>query len=225
MAASGFTVSHNFNSFPLIPSSQAQDILNNQTRGVFKESKQVVFVGDSLTEGSYPRRAYDGLADEGNWKYKNTGVGGRTVVNMLTAYSSEVVPLYEPSIKNVLVFWGGINDIITGTPNTTTVYNNIVSYCTTARIAGWKVIVRTITPASDAGTTNANFEANRQTINTLIRDNYATFADALDDVGDEPIVGQVGDSDNTYYYIDKVHRTEAGYTYEASRIVSYIQSM
>jgi hypothetical protein len=72
---------------------------------------------------------------------------------------------------------------------------------TARRNAGFKVIVSTILPRSQAGLAST-FETDRQMVNTLIRDNWQSFADGLSDIGANPIIGDSGDELNKAYYVD-----------------------
>jgi len=186
----------------------------------------IVFDGDSMTVGTgggpaggggpsfsnYPRLATDGMAGA---TVNNFGVGGQTVLSMSGDAATQIDPLIDTARLNIVALLGGTNDIKLGAASSTTAYNRIVAYCTARRAAGWKVVVGTILPRdpTDAG---ANFETDRQAVNTSIRANWATFADALADVGADATIGAAGAQTNTVYYSDLIHPTTLGYEIVAS---------
>ncbi len=186
----------------------------------------IVFDGDSMTFGTgagpvglagpsnatYPRLAADGIT--GATVY-NFGVGGQTVLAMTTDAAAQIDVLYDSSRLSIVAVFGGTNDLVNGAASAATVYSRIVTYCQARRAAGWKVVVGTILPRSSANA-GAAFEADRQTVNTSIRTNWATFADALADVGADATIGAAGAETNTAYYSDAIHPTTLGYEIVAS---------
>ncbi|NIA02242.1 MAG: hypothetical protein GWP15_02565 [Nitrospirae bacterium] len=119
---------------------------------------------------------------------------------------------------------GGTNDLYFGADATTT-YNSIVSYLQGRKTAGFEVIVTTILPRS-GGATPLSFEADRQTVNSLIRANWSTFADGISDVALDSRIGDEGDElDTTYYASDKVHMANTGYGIVASYATAAIKQI
>ena len=175
----------------------------------------IVCDGDSITFGtcatagmSYPDQLVRLLGSQ--WALTNSGAIGETVAQM----TSTAPNLVDPCItgfdrRQIVCLFGGTNDLYFGADASTT-YNRIVTYCQARQAAGWKVITFTLLPRSDGGTP-VTFEADRQTVNTSIRNNWTTFADALCDVGGDATIGAPGASTNPTYYCDGVHLTDAGY--------------
>lgn len=190
--------------------------------------KQVVFDGNSLTVGYV---AFPGMTDVaiagitgGLWRASNFGVSGQTIEQMASDAATQIDPLYRSGFsKNILVCWEGTNALQT-LQNPTTVYNDIVSYCQARQAAGWKVVIVTVPPRTAAGV-YANFETDRQTLNTNINTNYATFADARADVGGDATIGGATAPNNTTYYSDKTHLTSAGYAIAANIIKTAINAL
>jgi len=189
--------------------------------------KQVIFDGNSLTVGYV---AFPGMTDAALpqipslWRGYNFGASGQTIEQMAADAATQIDPLYNAAAsKNVLVAWEGTNALQT-LQNPTTVYNDTVSYCQARRAAGWQVVIATILPRTAAGT-YANFEADRQTVNTNIRTNYAAFADALADVGNDATIGVTGASNNVTYYSDKTHLTTAGYAIVATYMKNAVNAL
>lgn len=191
-------------------------------------SKQIVFDGNSLTVGYVAFPAMTDVAlpqvSGGFWRAYNLGISGQTIEQMATNAATKVDPLYNTSAsKNILSCWEGTN-ALQALQNPTTVYNDIVGYCQARRAAGWRVVIVTILPRTAAGT-YAGFEADRQTVNAAIRANYATFADAIADVGADATIGAPGASNNVTYYSDKTHLTTAGYAIAATLIKNAINTL
>jgi lysophospholipase L1-like esterase len=176
-------------------------------------TKQIVFDGDSITRGikafphNYPLRTLDTLGSE--WRGWNYGKDSQKVSDMNTDAASEIDPLYSAGyIKNVIVVWGGTNDLFFSDSAATT-YSRLQTYWAARRSAGWKVVATTILPRTEAGTP-AGFETARQSVNTSIRGDTSLY-DALADVAADSRIGDAGDSDDTTYYnSDKVHLNTTG---------------
>jgi lysophospholipase L1-like esterase len=197
-------------------------------------SKLVVCDGDSLTCGgpqvqtpcpitqNYPAQLLAALGPA--WECYNWGESGETIATMLANGGTNVDPLYDAVsyAKNICVLWGGTNDL-DASVSPTTVYNNIKSYCQNRQAAGWKVVVCTILPRSSSSGT---FESDRQTVNANVRSGYATFADALADVGNDTTIGQAGQNTNQTYYIgDNIHLRPVGYAIVAAAVQAAVTTL
>lgn len=174
---------------------------------------QIIFDGNSLTQqqfdNGYVPKTIELLG--GGYLYYVAALGGWRTEQMITAGPTKIDPLYQRQrIKNIVVAWEVTNDVGLGGANATQAYNNIVTYCTARRAAGFQVVVVTVLPIHQ--TTYPAFEALRQTVNTNIRNNWATFADAIADIGADSTIGEAGDEQNqTYYQVDQLHlRVPAG---------------
>lgn len=177
---------------------------------------RVVCDGDSITFGtnltvsqSYPSVLSAALDDR--YVVTNFGVPSQTVADMSSDFATQIAPLSgNVWQRKILVAFGGSNDISIGAASAATLISRIQSYCATARAAGYLIILCTILPRSNASTPGT-FEADRQTVNTWIRANYATVADGLADLAADTRIGDAGDElDTTYYQVDKVHPTATG---------------
>lgn len=175
--------------------------------------------GDSLTKGfsagagtggDYVTQLVTLLGRQ--WEALNFGVGGQGSPQMTADAPTEIDPLLTSlgRSRNVLGAWDVTNSLASGASAATS-YSDYVTYCQARQAAGWKVVAFTVLPRSDVGIPGT-FETDRQTVNTNIRANWATFADALADVAADTRIGDSGDElDLTYYVSDKVHMTAAGY--------------
>jgi len=187
---------------------------------------QFVAVGDSLTFGvgatggcTYPNILAAQLGSP--WGGYNQGVPGWGLDSMIGAAASQVDPLYNAShSQNVVILWGGTNDIDLGS-SAATVYGKIVTYGTARHAAHpWKVGIMSILPRSSS---NPNFETVRQALRTLLLADFTvatanpnawlpgpgiTYADAFYDVGNDPVIGQASDQLTTWYQPDHIHLSD-----------------
>jgi len=173
----------------------------------------IIFDGNSMTNGyssanpGYADRVVHTLSPFGSY---NFGVNGQTIVDMTNDAPTQIDPLYSAIYaKNIVVCWE-LTNYLQSVQNPTTVYNAVVTYCQARRAIGWKAVVLTCLPRTDASA-YANFEVDRLVLNTNIRTNYATWADALADIGNDATIGTALAPNNTTYYSDKLHPTSAGY--------------
>lgn len=201
-----------------------------RARGVTETNdayNSVVCVGDSITYGSYASDWYHSYPNQlrtinPSISVLNLGVGGQRIDTMLTNAATVVDPLYMATgvNKSVVVCWGGSNDLAVFGRSDTDVYNDIVSYCSGRQTTGFKVIVLTIMPRRDC---TAGKETYRQSVNTSLRANWASYADALVDVAADSRLDDFNDT--TYFYTDKIHLVDAGYAVVASLINDAIEAL
>ena len=174
--------------------------------------------GDSLTQGigstyNYPMQLDSSLsAAHHRFVVINAGVGGRTVRDMGGSAAENVDSRFQSGGLNILVFWGGTNDIAVDKVNGDSTYQRIKSYLDDRRSLGWKIIVLTITRRSDFSGIK---EAARQAANRRILANCNSIADACIDVAAEPLLANPGDS---RYFRDGIHLTDEGYKIVAEAV-------
>jgi lysophospholipase L1-like esterase len=147
-----------------------------------------------------------------------TAVGGRTVATMITQDPTTLDPYCTGG--NAYAFcWGGTNDLYFGATGAELIAL-AQTWLTARKSAGWKVVSFTMTPRSN-GPTPATFEEHRQTFNTWLRANWATYAHAIVDLGADARIGDDGDeTDLTYYNADRVHMSDAGYAVVAELVAA-----
>jgi lysophospholipase L1-like esterase len=192
----------------------------------------IVCEGDSLTVGlnlaatsrsTYPFQLALLYTDNRMVAVYNDAVSAQTIDDMDAQTS--VTATYDSRKGNqVLVVWAGTNDIYFGNTAAGT-YALLSAYCAARRAEGYKVVVLTALPRSNAGTPG-DFNTTRATFNTSIRAGWATFADALADVAADSRIGDNGDElDTTYYDADKVHMNATGYGVIASIVKAAIATI
>ncbi len=164
--------------------------------------------GDSMTEGIGQVSWTDALLPllSGPCSLLNVATSGETVATMLgqgAAIDAQYRPERSRQVANLL---GGTNDIAGGVAGTgTTLYNNIVTWCTARRAAGFLVVVW----ACAARNNGVNYNTERNACNTLLTANWSTFADGFV----FPVVP--GTFMDGIYWLDNVHLTTAGNAYVA----------
>lgn len=141
----------------------------------------------------------------------NQGVNGQTTTTMNTQASTKVDSCYRATrLKNICTPWEITNDLYFGATKENA-YTAYVNFCTARRNQGFQVVACTILPRSDVDTP-VDFETSRTYCNSNIVSNWASFADALADIGANTTIGEAGDELNTTYYTaDKVHLNSTGF--------------
>lgn len=141
----------------------------------------------------------------------NQGVNGQTTTTMNAEASTKVDSCYRPTrLKNICIPWEITNDLYFGATKEDA-YTAYANFCTARRSQGFQVVACTILPRSDAGAP-VDFETSRTYCNSNIVSNWASFADALANIGANTTIGEAGDELNTTYYTaDKVHLNTTGF--------------
>jgi hypothetical protein len=152
--------------------------------------------GDSITEGAgfgvavpYPGILTLTPASTGN--ISNMGLQGTTMSQLLLNAGVTVDPFYQPTATATDVIWAGTNSILGGVSAALT-ESQLASYCRARHAIGFKCVV--VTMVSRTG-----FDTGKNAYNTLIRQHWIEFADALADVAADPSLGADGASANTIY--------------------------
>jgi lysophospholipase L1-like esterase len=187
---------------------------------------QVVCHGDSLTWGANASSGigsatgpiYPGVLAEKlgpAWRVTNLGTGGWTISMMTNEASQKVDPLFNPSLKqNVLIIFGGTNDLGGWHQTADTTYQRLVAYCNARKAAHpWKILVITPPMAAYPKVYPDDFDQKMVQYDDLIRKNWRTFADGIIDVQADPRFGVPGAEHNPVYFSAKdfTHLTDTGY--------------
>ena len=193
--------------------------------------QQIVWNGDSLTMGEaatangglpYVSAALIGPSALA-WSACNTGWYGQTLVTEINDAGNRMYPGVMPGFNPLAVVWFGTNDLALGAASATTIFADYRYYCLQLQALGYKVIAVTMLPRQDAAQT-AGFETARKSFNSSVVTSWATFADGLADLGDDPTIGVYGASSNTTYYnADKIHLLNAGYLIAAPTVANAIK--
>ena len=183
-------------------------------------SINLVFDGNSLTNGpsfsngeTYAEGLYHQLRASYNIGngFANYAVSNQSTTNMLSDATTTIDVAANLNLQhNICLVMEGINDIYFGA-TAVGAYTNLVTYCKARQLAGFKVVIGTLTPRQNAGCPPTQ-EADRLTVNELIRANWRTFANGLADVAAIPEIGEFDRCRDTVYYWDLVHLAPRGYT-------------
>jgi len=167
---------------------------------------QILWAGDSQTASdNYSRyiaqKYYNGIA----FADSNVAISGIQTKYYDSTAGAEIGSLLtNRSGMNILVIWIGVNDIASGTSAQAT-HSYIKALCDRHRNYGWRVIVATLPSVK-------TWEADRDTVNKLIYENWTTYADELADIGGNVYLGTDGQYANTTYFSsDSVHLSLTGY--------------
>lgn len=166
----------------------------------------LIVEGDSLSTGAQWSPAIAALHP--TWTVLNQATGGERIDQMSTSYASTsgAARHYARSrAKNVLVLWGGTNDI-TAAASAATIQGRFTTYISTAEATGFQVVVTTILPAASW---SGGQETIRQTVNTWLRANHAS---KLADIAAVTNFINQADASNLTYFSDGTHLTAAAYT-------------
>ncbi len=187
---------------------------------------QVICHGDSLTRGEHASSGlgtamgttYPGVLARAlgpAWRVTNIGTGGWPLGALIGEAPTKVDPLFDPHLKqNVLIIFGGTNDLGGGHKSAGTAYADLISYCRARRAAHpWRILVVTPPVAAYPGVYPVDFDAQMVLYDSLIRRNWRFFADGIVDVGADPRLGTPGAEHNPAYFSAKdfTHLTDAGY--------------
>ena len=174
------------------------------------EPVDVVFMGDSITEGWFDKRP--GFFTRGRI---DRGIGGQTTPQMLLRMMSDVVALHPRAVH----IMGGTNDIAGNTGPMTPLMseNNIRAMTDIAQREGIKVLIASIPPAAQfpwaptIETRSAIAELNNR-LKRVAHESKATWGDY------HPVLDDGTGAMKPGLSYDGVHPTEAGYDAMASVI-------
>jgi lysophospholipase L1-like esterase len=170
-----------------------------------------VCVGDSLTLGNHASASYPSLLPpilNSKFLVSNQGINSVTLTGLISN-GATIDALYQSGKDNVLIVWGGTNDIYFGDSGPTA-YNDLVTYCNARKSTGWTIILLNILSRSDTSTPS-DFLDNRAVFNDLIDSNWKSFADSYIDLTKDARIGLNGsEMDTTYFTSDRVHLNATG---------------
>jgi len=186
---------------------------------------QVVCHGDSLTHGygassglgtatgtTYPGVLARALGPA--WRVTSLGTGGWPLGAMAGEAPQKIDPLFDPHLtQNVLIIFGGTNDLGGGHKSAATAFGELTAYCRARKAAHpWRILVVTPPVAAYPRVYPADFDAQMVQYDALIRRNWRSFADGIVDVGADFRLGAPGAERNPVYFTgDFTPLTDAGY--------------
>lgn len=181
-------------------------------------TKQVVFIGDSNTEGNVLTGTENMVTDAHpqDWKAINAGLGGSTLYNtwLNQPIASSVDVMYKPGLaRNVCVIMLGTNDINSNGRSAAQTMTALSEFVADRKAIGWEVWVLTILPLSGSP------ETVRAAYNALLVDpsSYSNAPEKIIDYRSDPYIGS-SPMNAAYQAGDNLHVNLAG----ARLLASYI---
>lgn len=171
----------------------------------------LVCEGDSITAGigSYPYPS--GLRFRTTWGVSNVAVNGSDVQGCIDRAPTTTDPLFPGAGQQAVIIWAGTN---TGGLTAAQTWSKLSDYAAARKVVGWKVIVVTMLSRMAE-------DAYKNSLNALIRANWAGTFDGLFDIAVIPVLGADGAYANTTYFIDGIHPTVSA---EQTVVVPFMQA-
>ena len=187
--------------------------------------------GDSITYGetttdpatkAYPYLVYNEIRTANPswvWGYGNYGITGQgfgyvypyppsnTFGNLTQDAVTRIDPILTYSGTKYLVIFAGTNDIFLNGRNAAQTWALLQTYLNARISAGWtpaNICVGTMLPRQSLN------ESIRTTYNASIRSNVPGMGCKVCDFAANATMGEAGDENNTTYYSDTIHPTDAG---------------
>jgi lysophospholipase L1-like esterase len=196
----------------------------------FDSLLDLVCVGDSITAGNQTGGVsfveYINTNKLTKDPVTDRGIPSAGIDSLVTAEATTDTYLPASPRRGILCVMVGVNDLVAFGMSTSTFLTKLADYLDDRRTAGWKVIVCTLLPDTEAVAISTGYEAKRQTVNTEILTWAGVHADAVADTGNDPIMGDPATcSDTTYYLSDLVHPTLVGHQLIADVIRPVVASL
>ena len=177
--------------------------------GVLDISHNIVFEGDSITEGngSTHNRNYPFYTNLPGFRVKNAATFGHDWADIISQGSQLDTDHKPVGLTNVIVAFCGTNDLIGLGRTPAQAAADAQTWAASRKAAGWDHVgMITMLPRG-----TATDEDDRQNYNALLRDAAGNSWDFVIEVEDDPIIGRYGANTDTTYYADTVHMTSEGY--------------
>ena len=144
----------------------------------------------------------------------NQGVPSSTIVQNEGYISTRLGQQYISGANNICLYWGGTNDLyLTSGSTAWSVFTSLQTIVAQIHAAGFKCIVATALPRDWSAAPSGNTDTARLAYNSLIRNQWQTFAAGLADVGNDATMGPTAAYSNGTLYVNGVHPTSLGYSY------------
>lgn len=196
-------------------------------------TKRVIFAGDSIcgqTWGpqkfqffGYAKQSVDLLTEPAH-AYNVSGGGNTLTGTAIPNFATQITPILSryPADNRIVFCAYGTNDLTDLGRSAAQMYADIQTYCGLVRAGGGKVIVATMLPNNGW---NGTQQTTRNDFNTLVRTNWASFADGLADFALDPTMGPQAAASNITLYDDGLHITNVGASYLAPIVAAAINAL
>lgn len=153
-------------------------------------------------------------------RIRSDAFSGRSGAQLL-ANTPDFSGVYGDGVGSIALVWEGTNTLYS-TSSALNAYESIRRVCLLRRRFGRIVLVGTILPNGGTGN-DAKSAAITSKLNTMLRANYAGFADGIVDFAAD---SRLSDFNNaTYFSGDKAHLTDAGYQVAADLIAAAVSPL
>ena len=167
----------------------------------------------TLTDTTYPAVLARTLGPA--WRVRSLGTGGWNFGPLTGEAPTKIDPLFDARLaQNVLIIFGGTNDLGGAHESAETAFHRLTAYCRARKAAHpWRILVVTPPMAAYPGVYPADFDAQMVQYDALIRRAWRGFADGIVDVQADFRLGAPGAERNPAYFSaqDFTHLTDAGY--------------
>jgi len=162
----------------------------------------------------------------GSGNYRNFGVAGDKVSDMSARANSTIIPLYNSNKdKNIIIVWGGTNDLATTSTSGTDLAIAYGNVCQNLRNAGFQVIWGTEIDRGEAGL-RSDFQTRRADFNSWILTNGLSRADRICNFANQPLLHNIGASANTGVFDpDRIHMIPFGCILIANEFLIQVNSI
>lgn len=146
-------------------------------------------------------------------------ISGRTITRLIQEFPTKTAPYLKPG--DIVVNNEFVNEL-DSLQSVSDCLAKILQYRSMVQSLGCKLVLATVTAASSVYN-YANFDADRQSLNSILKTNTSTYCDALADPAAN--VAFSDPTNTTYYNADKLHFTTAGYILYGQLIAPAIQTL
>lgn len=190
----------------------APGVLREQVPGPLPSADASPNTG-TATDTTYPAVLARALGPA--WHVRSLGTGGWNFGPLTGEAPAKIDPLFDPRLaRNVLIIFGGTNDLGGAHESAETAFGKLTAYCRARKSAHpWRVLVVTPPVAAYPSVYPADFDTQMVRYGALIRCGWRSFADGIVDVQADPRLGAPGAERNPVYFNgrDFTHLTDAGY--------------
>ncbi len=195
-------------------------------------TSQYLFVGDSLTSGQgvitlshaekYPTLVMSALNNGADWA--NRAVSGSTLAAMIDAMDEIDVCRRPNAARDVVVIWGGINDLAIGGASVDDVIHRLTTLGDGRQALGFRTTVLTLIAADESHPNiPAGYNARRTAVNAWLRENWQDHFDALADVAADSRLSDP--QDEAYFQTDGVHLSAGGAAVVAGIVTAALETL
>jgi hypothetical protein len=184
---------------------------------------RVLILGDSLTaEYRVPTPWSSSLSLMNSYDVQNFGYFNNTA-KMARALSIEREQTMIPTVpgRAVAISWLGTNDVCPGASHNFTpaqAWANLTAWSGGLRSKGVRTVVMTMISRNTGG----SCDSYKNSLNTLIRQQWPAYFDAIADIAAVPSLGADGAYSNSTYFLDMAHITQSAATNLVAPLVSQV---